>query len=252
MSRRTAISPEDHRRWVFNRLAQDYASRPAYPGALVARLLALSGGTGQRVADLGAGIGHLAFPLSRLGLAVSAVEPARAMLDVFSAKAGPSLALFHANAEDTGLPAGAFDLVLLADALQWIDNERGASEVRRLLAPRGTLAVVSARFQDTPFLRALRERIATENPKARPSPPPVELFFSLCELPPPGKERFLEEAELSPEALDAVLRSLSYVGPALGPRKLRALLEDAREIARACGGAHWARELELFFAQRRP
>ncbi len=253
VSRRAGISPSDDRRWVFNRLAADYAARPAYPTPLVARLVELAGGPGRRAADLGAGVGHLALPLALRGLEVAAVEPARAMLDALAAaRAGlaPGLAPVHAAAEATGLPAGTFDLVLLADALQWVDPEGGAAEVRRLLAAGGALAVVSARLLDTPFLRALGERIAAENPKARPAPPPVELFFSLCALPAPAEERFLEEQELSPGALEAVLRSLSYVGPALGPSRLEALLGDARALAAEHGGALWARELRLAWARR--
>jgi predicted RNA methylase len=65
---------------VFNRLAEDYRRRPGYSTGLAERLLALAGGPGARVADLGAGTGHLALPLARLGARVHAVEPARAML----------------------------------------------------------------------------------------------------------------------------------------------------------------------------
>jgi SAM-dependent methyltransferase len=254
VSRRAGISPSDDRRWVFNRLAADYGARPAYPAPLVARLAELAGGPGRRLADLGAGIGHLALPLWRRGLEVAAVEPARAMLAALAAGAGPAPGLtpVHAAAEATGLAAGTFDLVLLADALQWVDPEGGAAEVRRLLAEGGALAVVSARLLDTPFLRALEERIAAENPKARPAPPPVELFFSLCGLPAPAEERFLDhlDVDLAPEVLEAVLRSLSYVGPALGPARLGALLADARALAAAHGGARWARELRLSWARR--
>ncbi len=55
---------------------------------------------------------------------------------------------------------------------------------------------------------------------------------------------------LAPEALEAVLRSLSYVGPALGPAALEALLADARALADAHGGAVLAREIELAWARR--
>jgi SAM-dependent methyltransferase len=243
---RRGVPVTDPSRWVFNRLAADYRLRPGYPPALAARLLELAGGPGARVADLGAGTGHLAVPLARLGARVHAVEPARAMLDLLAADAaGLAIAPVHAAAEETGLPAGAFDLVLVADALHWVDPDRTGREVARLLAPRGALAVVVPALADTPFLRALRARLARANPKARPRPPPVALLCGVAGLPPPTRERFHDELLLDDEALSAVVRSLSYAGPALGPAALERLQDDVRALAREHGGAVWRREIVL-------
>jgi len=168
VSRRGA-KPTEPSRWVFNRLAADYRRRPGYPGALAARLLAIAGGPGARVADLGAGTGQLAIPLARLGARVDAVEPARAMLDVLEEDArGLAVAAVHSAAEETGLPAGVFDLALLADAAQWVDPGRAGREVARLLARSGALAVVEPRLADTPFLRALEALPDASLPRGGP------------------------------------------------------------------------------------
>jgi SAM-dependent methyltransferase len=250
---RRGASPRDPARWVFNRLAADYRARPGYPAAVIERLHAAAGRPGARVADLGAGTGHLAIPLARLGARVHAVEPARAMLDALAADAAGAgeVVPVHAAAEETGLPPASFDLVVLADAVQWLDPDRTGREIARLLAPGGALAVVEPRLAATPFLDALAARIAKANPKARRVDPPVALLFSLAVGRAPTLERFLDEVALDDRALEAVLRSLSYVGPAIGPAALAALLADARALARAHGGAAWRREILLHLGRVR-
>ena len=105
---RRSVSLSDEDRWVFNRLAQDYLTRPPYPDTLVDRLVTLAGGPGARVADLGAGTGHLALPLAARGLHVTAVEPARAMLSALEARRDPEISIVavHASAEATAQSAG--------------------------------------------------------------------------------------------------------------------------------------------------
>ena len=269
---RKDISVDDDARWVFNRLAADYAARPGYPEPLVDRLQALAGGPGARVAELGAGTGLLALALAQAGARVHAVEPARAMLEALRTRAagagldrparpgeasGPAplvapgaVSAVHATAEATGLPGGAFDLVVLADALHWVDAASAGREASRLLAPGGVVAVVVPRPAATPFMDALGALLAEANPKARPQPPPIGLFFPHAAAAPPTGERFEQAVHLSPIQLDAVLRSLSLVGPALGPPARDALLARARALAEAHGGADWRRELLLHWARR--
>jgi hypothetical protein len=50
--------------------------------------------------------------------------------------------------------------------------------------------------------------------------------------------------------LEAVLRSISLVGPALGPESLGLLLAEARDLASRCGGATWTREIRLTWGRR--
>jgi hypothetical protein len=66
----------------------------------------------------------------------------------------------------------------------------------------------------------------------------------------PEEERHEDEVALSPARLDVVLRSLSYVGPALGPAALASLLADAQALAEVHGGAVWKREIALDWSRR--
>jgi len=248
---RRSAAVGDPSRWVFNRLAEDYRHRPAYPEPLVARLAALAGPAG-RVADLGAGTGHLALPLAARGLRVTAVEPAEAMLAALVARAPPGLIPVHASAEETGLPAASYDLVLVAEALHWLDPERAGREIGRLLAPAGAVAVVEAAPADTPFMAELHRILAAANPR-RPPPSASRLrqLLALAGAVAGPPEPFASEALLAAEELDALLRSLSQVGPALGPAARERLLEEARALARRHGGARLERTLTLTPGRRR-
>lgn len=280
MPGRRGARVEDHGRWVFNRLAGAYASRPGYPAPLIDRLVALAG-PGGRTVDLGAGTGHLTLPLASRGLRVAAVEPAREMLeslrrgaerepgasavswssgsmdqmgvDARARAATLPLQMVHAPAESTGLPASSFDLAVVADALHWLDPELAGREIARLRAPGGAVAVVEVELLDSPFLDALWPRLQAANPKARPRA--LDLSGArthLFALAAPGAEVRTElfecEDALDPAAAAAVVASLSFVGPALSPAEVESLTGWAARRAET-DGASWRRRLHLRWAR---
>jgi SAM-dependent methyltransferase len=249
MPGRRGIQVQDDASWIFNRLVEPYAFRPAYPDALIDRLVDIA--RAGRVADLGAGTGLLALPLARRSLAVAAVEPARRMLEALRAGAPRGVESVHAAAEDTGLPSGAFSLVLLADALHWVDPERTGAEIARLLAPGGACAVLEARFGSSPFMDGLASAISQANPKARAGAAgALKQVLSLALVRKPiWVEVFQQDVELDPAAVEGVVRSLSYVGPALSPADVDALVAHAQSLGEA-HGARWRRELTLHWGRR--
>lgn len=244
---RRGISIAEQGRWVFNRLAPEYRSRPPYPEELVERLAQLAPSHGS-VADLGAGIGHLAIPLGRRNFRVAAVEPAQAMLDELKRRAGVEkvqLEAVHATAEQTTLAAAAWDLVLLADVLQWVDPELAGREAARLLRPGGMIAVVESQLGDTPFHRELQSLLARLNPRARTGRPALRQFLALAAGGSPSVARFQQEVQLDRQSLASIIRSLSYVGPALGRAQVEYLLGEAMRLSELHGGANFRRELTL-------
>jgi SAM-dependent methyltransferase len=130
----------------FTRMAEHYANRPAYSRDVLAMQLrtVAAARPAPRFADIGAGTGKLTQMLVELGLSGSAVEPNDAMRSVGERglKPGPALDWRKGTAEDTGLPAGAADWVLMASAFHWTEPRRSLPEFRRILRPGGYLTLL--------------------------------------------------------------------------------------------------------------
>lgn len=185
-----------------------YASvRPAYPDEAVAALLASArsrgGGTGVvdpaagdtadslsvehasivpapavptsfaplRVADIGAGTGKMSELLARAGAVVDAVEPSDAMRA--QASSIPGVTWHGGVAEETGLPDGAFDIVVFAQSWHWVDSELAGREAARILTPGGTLGIVWNQMDvSIPWVHRLT-RIMRSGDVHRPDRPPT-------------------------------------------------------------------------------
>jgi SAM-dependent methyltransferase len=130
----------------FGRTAADYARhRAGFPEELFERLAARGiGRAGQRVLDLGSGTGSLARGFARRGARVTALDLSEDLLAQARARAaedGVEIETLRASAEDSGLPAAAFEVVSAGQCWHWFDRPRAAAEARRLLAPGGALAI---------------------------------------------------------------------------------------------------------------
>ncbi len=246
---RRGVPVGDASRWVFNRLAEAYRQRPAYPSELIDRLAVLAGE--GPVVDLGAGTGLIALPLAERDLEVHAVEPARAMLDVLLEGAGAAsgrLHPVHASAEETGLPERAARLAIIADALQWIDPELTGRELSRVLAPAATVAVIESMPASTPLMSELEAHFARFNPRARRAPTSraLEQLMRLAGITGALEvEAFTQALSLDSDALEGIVRSYSFAGPALGESSLRELLGAVTRTLARHGDARWTRVLRL-------
>jgi ubiquinone/menaquinone biosynthesis C-methylase UbiE len=251
MSGRRKIRVDDFEAWVFNRMADVYDARPAYPDELVAALGMLAGSPGARIADLGAGVGHLSLPLAARGHQLTAVEPAQAMLarlrDAAQAH-GLSIRSLHASAEALPIDAGSIDLVVIADALHFFDAALSGREIARVLAPRGALAVVTCELSATPYMREVvrvMEDAAPRRPRAIAQN--MRQVFALAQVTATDERLFTDESAVELATLERILRSISYIGPAMNTARFDAFLARIRALP---GPPRWARRFTLRYGRR--
>ena len=247
---RRKVGLEDPSRWVFNRMADVYDARPPYPAALIDARAARAAGAG-RVGDLGAGIGHVALPLAARGLEVGAVEPAQAMLERLrrsAAGAGLPIQALHATAEALPLGDHSLDLVVVADALHFLDAELSAREIARVLAPGGALALVTCELGQTPFMHALLEAIHQAVPRRPRSLRGNIVHVGAITGVEFGRERhFDDETPVDGPTLERILRSISFIGPAMNAARFAAFRARIHALP---GRPAWARRFTLRAGRR--
>jgi ubiquinone/menaquinone biosynthesis C-methylase UbiE len=247
---RRKVGLDDPTRWVFNRMADVYDARPAYPRRLIDALAELAT-SGRRVGDLGAGIGHVALPLAERGFDVTAIEPAQAMLDRLRAEAHNrrlSVRAIHAMAEASPLADASLDLAVVADALHFLDAELVAKEIARVLAPKGALAIVTCELGNTPFMQSLVEIIEAAVPRR-----PRNLAQNMVQVSAITGVRFARERQFHDETpvdggtLERILRSISFIGPAMNPARFAAFRARVHALP---GQPAWARTFRLSAGRR--
>lgn len=145
----------------FGRGAAEYEQgRPGYPAEVVDLLASELGmGPGSTVIDLGAGTGKLTRLLLPTGARVVAVEPVAAMREQLAALV-PGAAAVDGTAESIPLPDSCADVVTVAQAFHWFDGPKALTEIRRVLAPGGGLALIwNVRDGSVPWVARLSEII---------------------------------------------------------------------------------------------
>ena len=247
---RRKVGIGDTSAWVFNRMADVYDARPAYPEALVDELQEWAG-QGARVLDVGAGIGHLALPLAARGFVVSAVEPAEAMLERLRARAR-ELALpvsaLHAAAEDLPFAERSFELAVVADAVHFLDAELTGSELGRVLVPGGALALITCELADTPFMRDVVSLMEASAPRRPRDVSRLIAQVAGCAGVTFGEPlRFQDQVSVDAQTLERIVRSISFIGPAMNAERFARFRERLHALP---GPALWARTFTLHVGRR--
>lgn len=114
------------------------AFRPDYPDALF-EFLAREAPARDEAWDAGTGNGQAAVGLARHFKHVIATDPSGTQLE--AAQPNPNVTYRVGRAEQSGLDDGTVDLVTAAQAVHWFDQPRFWVEARRVLRPRGLIAI---------------------------------------------------------------------------------------------------------------
>jgi SAM-dependent methyltransferase len=138
-------------------------ARPAYPDALVRRIIAAS--PGRNVLDVGCGTGIEARQFRAAGRTILGVEPDARMAE-FARCSGVEVEVATLEAWD---PAGRqFDAVIAGTAWHWVDPVAGAAKAAAVLRPGGLIAPFHHVFQTPPgildALASAYQKVAPDSP----------------------------------------------------------------------------------------
>jgi len=226
----------------FGDRVDDYVRyRPDYPVALLDWLQREQGvDSSWRVADIGAGTGISSKLFLDAGYRVTAVEPNAPMRTAAEhwLRAYAGFDAVDGGADATGLPDASVNLVTVAQAFHWFDEDAARREFARILRPRGLAAIWwnSRRLNGTRFLEgyealllaygtdyaSVAERYADD---AR-----MRAWFGAGFR---GAARFEHAQQLDFEALRGRLMSSSYAPKAGHPRH-EPMLRALRELFDSC------------------
>ena len=127
-------------RELFTNKSEDYANyRPSYPSAALKWLRERC--TGTSVIDIGAGTGIFTTCLRPYFSGICAVEPNADMRRIFEQNL-PEIPCLDGSGENTTLPDHSANLLTVAQAFHWLDEEKFKQEALRILRPGGLVAII--------------------------------------------------------------------------------------------------------------
>jgi SAM-dependent methyltransferase len=152
--------------WDYTKLAATYTLRPPYSPRAVDRIVAVRGRPAPRVADIGAGNGHLTVDLLDRGCVVDAVEPNDAMREIGIERTKGGAVTWHVGiGEDTGLPSDTYDLVTFGSSFATTDRQLALRETARILRRPGWFVCIwNHRDLDDPLQAEVEARIRARIP----------------------------------------------------------------------------------------
>jgi len=221
----------------FSKQAADYAKfRPRYPREMFEYLGTIAPAR-QLAWDCATGNGQAAVELANVFNRVIATDASENQI----AKAEPHERVEYrvAPAEQSGLQSGNFDLVMVAQALHWLDHDQFYPEVRRVLKPNGVFAASAYNLLRTD--RAIKEIVRRYYYEivGRYWPPERALIEQFPKIPFPFPERetpaFEIVTEWDLEHLVGYLRSWSSTQRFIAATNQNPLDQIANDLEKAWG-----------------
>jgi SAM-dependent methyltransferase len=221
----------------WGRTSADYVGhRPGYPESFFIILDATGiGHPGQRILDVGTGPGVLAIPLAQRGAVVTGLDIAENQVSAARAlteELGLPVDYVVADAHDTRLPGGSFEVVTASMCVHYFDSERFAAEVRRLLIPAGCLLIASLLYlpRESSIAARSEQLILQYNPKWAGADFPG--YLTVAESWDGGALRlqtyhsYVEALSFTRESWRGRMRACRGVGASLDPARLREFDEE--------------------------
>jgi precorrin-6B methylase 2 len=116
---------------------------------------------GERVADVGAGLGYLTFRIAEaVGPSgrVVATDVEDEALDNLRARGLPNVLVRKVSPDDPGLEAGSFDLIVMSEVDHFLkDRVSYLKKLETALSPTGRIAVTHVRTLRAPLLAAAQQ-----------------------------------------------------------------------------------------------
>lgn len=156
---------------VFNQVAALYdEARPGYPDQLIEGVVSLSAiPPGGSILEIGCGTGQATQPFARKGYSMLCLEPGDALARIAARNCFlyPHVEIQQITFEDWQPLRSAFDLVLSAQAFDWIPPEIGYLKAASVLKDSGSLALFWNHTPEVnmPFRQAVEEVFHTNAPQ---------------------------------------------------------------------------------------
>ena len=150
-------------------------------------------GAGMRVLDVGTGAGDAAAKAAERGAEATGVDVAAAMVEI-AQRSHPAASFVQASVTELPFPDASFDVAIGNIVIQHVgDPDRAATELARVLAPGGRVALSTWDLPErSPFFAALLGAIADAEVPPPSEVPPGPSFFEFADEGP--FRRLLERA----------------------------------------------------------
>lgn len=143
------MASHEERRRSFDGIAQQYAvARPQYPEVLIDEVIELSGIPQKgRILEIGPGPGTASVAFAAKGYRMVCLEPGSSLAEIARERLAPwpEVAVHTVRFEDWPLEPSAFDMVLAASSIHWIDPEVAYTKSAAALRPQGAFVLLRNR-----------------------------------------------------------------------------------------------------------